>query len=142
MSDEINDRQAQEEQRAQQRSAIELKVEYQRMNTFFHDYTRNISRGGTFVGTDQPLAVGTLFVFKLLMPALTEPLELTGEVRWTRQAGEPGGDPGIGIQFVFATESERLVVDQMVERLMVDSLGRLIYTRLRDLDDETQGKKG
>jgi type IV pilus assembly protein PilZ len=142
MSQEITERQADEEQRAQQRSAIELKVEYQRMNTFFYDYTKNISRGGTFVGTDQPLEVGTRFVFKLLVPALTEPLELTGEVRWTRQAGEAGGDPGMGIQFIFANESERVVVNQVVERLMVDSLGRLIYTRLRDLDEETQRKKG
>ena len=32
--------------------AIELTVEYKRMNAFFADYTKNISRGGTFIRTD------------------------------------------------------------------------------------------
>ena len=51
------------EQRSADRSAIELRVEYQRLNSFFHDYTKNISQGGTFVRTKRPLAVGTRFVF-------------------------------------------------------------------------------
>ena len=41
------------------RAPIELKVEYKRLNTFFADYTKNISRGGTFIATDKPLPVGT-----------------------------------------------------------------------------------
>jgi type IV pilus assembly protein PilZ len=136
MSQENGERQ-EAEQRTSDRAPIELKVEYQRMNSFFSDYTRNISRGGTFVGTDNPLDIGTRFAFKLQIPALTEPLALTGEVRWVRQVGE-SGDPGMGIPFIFANDSERAVIDQVVERLMVDSLGRLIYSRLRDLEDGRQ----
>jgi type IV pilus assembly protein PilZ len=125
--------------RTSERSPIELKVEYQRMNTFFSDYTRNISKGGTFIGTEHALEVGTRFTFKLVVPALTEPLELTGEVRWVRPRSE-SGDAGMGIQFIFANDSERAVIDQLVERLMVDSLGRLIYSRLRDLEDGQRNK--
>jgi type IV pilus assembly protein PilZ len=132
MSQETSERQGSEDQRLEQRSPIELKVEYQRMNTFFYDYTKNISRGGTFVGTDRPLAVGTRFSFKLLIPALAEPLALTGEVRWVREPGQEG-EPGMGIQFVFTDDAERGVVEQLVEKLMVDSLGRLIYDRLRTI---------
>jgi len=40
MSDAENDR------RREARAPIELKVEYKRLNTFFYDYTKNISRGG------------------------------------------------------------------------------------------------
>jgi len=128
MSHENGERQGGDEQRGGQRSAVELKVEYQRMNTFFYDYTKNISRGGTFVRTERPLEVGTRFSFKLSIPALADPLQLTGEVRWVRQEGEPG----MGIQFVFEDEAQRTVVDQLVEKLMVDSLGPLITTRLRE----------
>ena len=46
------------ERRADARSPIELKVEYKRLNTFFADYTKNISRGGTFIKTARPLPVG------------------------------------------------------------------------------------
>ena len=65
------------------RAPIELKVEYKRLNTFFADYTRNISRGGTFIGTDKPLKVGTEFVFALGIPHMAEPLRLRGKVIWT-----------------------------------------------------------
>ncbi len=39
------------DRRKDQREPIELQVSYKRLNTFFADYTRNISRGGTFIGT-------------------------------------------------------------------------------------------
>ena len=44
-----------DDRRLAYRAPIELKVEYKRLNTFFADYTRNISRGGTFIGTDKPV---------------------------------------------------------------------------------------
>jgi type IV pilus assembly protein PilZ len=127
MSHGSDERHGADEQRAQRRSPVELKVEYERMNTFFYDYTKNISRGGTFVQTETPLAVGTRFAFKLSMPALAQPLYLLGEVRWVRR----DGDPGMGIQFIFEDEASRAAVDELVERLMVESLGPLITTRLR-----------
>jgi type IV pilus assembly protein PilZ len=132
MSQDGGDRQEPAEQRAGERSAIELQVEYERMNSFFYDYTKNISRGGTFVRTDHPLEIGTRFVFKLNVPGLPEPLALTGEVRWLRRPDEvPGAEAGMGIQFVFADGDQRAVVDEFVEKLMNDSLGPLITTRLR-----------
>ena len=53
------------------RLPIELRVEYKKMNTFFSDYTKNISKGGTFIKTDKPLKVGTEFLFQLSIPALS-----------------------------------------------------------------------
>ena len=135
MSQESDGRHGGDELRVAERSAIELKVEYQRMNTFFYDYTQNISRGGTFVRTTRPLEVGTRFVFKLQVPALEAPLQLTGEVRWIRGEEDAAtGDPGMGIQFIFVDDAERALVDEVVEKLMVDSLGRLIYAHLRALE--------
>lgn len=115
------------------RAAIELKVEYQRMNSFFADYTRNISKGGTFIRTERPLAIGTAFVFKLTVPGLTSALELNGKVQWTVQ---PGGtdDPGMGIGFVYETEADRQRIEAIVERLMVESLGRVLYDKLLHLE--------
>src|SRR6185312_9659980 len=58
------------DRRTNDRHAIELKVEYKRLNTFFADYTKNISKGGTFIRTDKPLSIGTEFLFKLFVPQL------------------------------------------------------------------------
>jgi type IV pilus assembly protein PilZ len=124
-------------QRGEFRGAIELRVEYQRLNTFFSDYTRNISRGGTFIRTTRPLPVGTLFLFRLVVPRLEQPLDLLGMVRWIRRVGQSGRgraqdlEPGMGIRFVFEDERQRRLVDSLVEKLMVDSLGALISSRLR-----------
>ena len=92
VSDEESDR------RNEHRAPIELKVEYKRLNSFFADYTKNISRGGTFIRTSKPLDIGTGFVFKLIVPKLAEPLALRGRVQWVIKPDDPEGrEPGMGI---------------------------------------------
>lgn len=121
------------ESRSHSRKPIELKVEYKRMNAFFADYTRNISHGGTFITTDKPLPIGTEFVFKLQIPNLEEPLSIQGQVRWIIQPGEETEeeqDAGMGIRFVYREGAERATIEALVEGLMVDSLGRLLTTKL------------
>ena len=70
------------DRRAAPRGPIRLRVDYERMNAFFADYTKNISKGGTFIKTARPLPVGTRFLFALAVPALSEPVTLDGEVTW------------------------------------------------------------
>jgi len=114
------------------RHAIELKVEYKRLNSFFADYTRNISRGGTFIRTGKPLKIGTEFVFKLVVPNLQDPLALRGKVQWivSEAQATPEQEAGMGIGFVFHNEAERQKIESIVEDLMVDSLGPVIYEKL------------
>lgn len=96
------------------------------MNTFFADYTKNISRGGMFIKTPRPLEVGSRCQFSLSLPALSDPLALEGEVAWVlnaEQAQQRGEDAGMGIRFVFADEALRLDFERLVERMMEESLG-------------------
>ena len=122
------------------RTPIELKVEYKRLNSFFADYTKNISRGGTFIRTEKPLGIGTEFNFKLLVPKLEKPLSLRGKVQWTVSPEQvvDDGEPGMGIGFVYSSESERERIEAIVEDLMVDSLGPVIYEKL--MGKPPQGK--
>ena len=114
------------------RGAIELKVEYKRLNTFFADYTKNISKGGTFIKTRKPLDVGTEFLFRLHVPSLDEPLTLRGRVQWLVRDGEeaPGEHPGMGIRFVYDDGKEQAEIHAKVEKLMIDSLGYHLYSKL------------
>jgi type IV pilus assembly protein PilZ len=125
------------ERRRELRAPIELKVEYKRLNKFFHDYTKNISKGGTFIRTDKPLEVGTVFLFKLVLPAQDDPTTLRGEVRWVVKEGQPlppeaapGHEPGMGIRFVYDDPNQQRMFERLVEKMMVASLGQLIYARL------------
>src|SRR5512144_2935283 len=56
------------EHRQHARAPIELKVDYKKLNSFFADYTKNISKGGTFIKTRKTLPVGTRFLFRLAIP--------------------------------------------------------------------------
>ncbi|MDD9942355.1 MAG: TIGR02266 family protein [Myxococcales bacterium] len=120
------------ERRSTPRAPIELRVEYKRLNSFFADYTRNISRGGTFIRTERPLEIGTDFIFKLGVPTLDEPLVLQGRVQWVVTPDQATSDqePGMGIGFVFDSEADRERVARTVESLMTDSLGPTLVTKL------------
>ena len=108
------------ERRDGPRVPIELKVEYKKLNSFFADYTKNISKGGTFIKTRKTLPVGTRFLFRLSVPGRTAPFELNGDVVHASATGE---EPGMGIRFVWADELERIEFERVVEQLMEQCLG-------------------
>jgi len=118
-----------DERRRGFRAPIELKVEYKRLNTFFADYTKNISRGGTFIKTKRPLPIGTEFLFKLFVPGRDQPLTIHGEVQ--RIIDEtPGEDQGMAIKFVYREGDPQDVISRAVEGMMSDSLGPRLSAKL------------
>ena len=108
------------ERREHLRAPIELNVDYKKLNSFFADYTKNISKGGTFIKTRKPLPIGTRFVFHLSVPGRREQFELSGEVV---HASAEGDDAGMGIRFVWSNDGARRDFESVVEALMSDSLG-------------------
>ena len=114
------------------RAPIELKVEYKRLNSFFADYTRNISKDGTFIATARPLPIGTEFVFKLTIPTMSDALALQGKVAWIVKENEAteAQPAGMGIRFNYATAEERALVHDVVQKLMISSLGEHVARRL------------
>lgn len=121
-----------DDRRASQRHAITLRVDYKRMNTFFADYAKNISKGGTFIRTSKPLDVGTEFVFVLSIPEQRDHLQLHGEVMWTvDEAGANEERPaGMGIRFRFADDAERRQLERFVGEMMSEELGSHVAAKL------------
>ena len=121
-----------DERRSHPRMPIALKVEYKRLNSFFADYTKNISRGGTFIRTRNPLAIGTEFMFHLQVPKLERPLALKGKVQWVVREEEASEEqePGMGIGFIYESEADRDRIANTVEKLMIDSLGPVLFEKL------------
>lgn len=120
-----------DEKREENRAPITLRVEYKRINTFFADYTKNISKGGTFIRTTRPLDVGTEFMFVLSLPEAVE-LELKGVVKWVivEAEGNEEKPAGMGIQFVYADDAQRAAVEAVVAGMMHDSLGPVLAGKL------------
>ena len=124
------------DRRGVSRHAIELSVEYKRLNTFFADYTKNISRGGTFIKTARPLPIGTEFLFKLFIPGRADPLTIHGEVQRivTGQDIDGDGTPdqGMAIKFVYREGDPQAEIARTVEAIMTDSLGPRLYAKLME----------
>jgi type IV pilus assembly protein PilZ len=120
------------ERRESGRAALELPVEYDRLNALLSDYTHNISRGGTFIRTDRPLDVGTVLSFTIRAPELGEPIVLRGVVRWVVDAGQAGAGRtlGMGIAFVYDSPAHRESLEARLDRLMVQSLGASAFEQL------------
>lgn len=127
----VTDDASDSDRRGADRAPIELKVEYKRLNTFFADYTKNISRGGTFIKTSRPLPVGTEFLFKLFVPGRGEPLTIHGEVQRIIDATDDE-EPGMAIRFVYREGDPQVEIARIVEALMTDSFGPRLYAKLMD----------
>jgi len=137
------------------RSEILLKVEYPGYEDFIHDYTENISKGGTFIYSDREWHVGDRLRLTLSFPGLLRPIHLRGEVAWMRT----DENHGIGVRFLFGDypESEeqlarlvhaiqtgetktvarrvRIMVvedNQFIQKLLRDGLDSIARKRLAD----------
>jgi type IV pilus assembly protein PilZ len=120
------------DRRRETRAPIELRVEYKRLNTFFADYTKNISRGGSFIATERSLDIGTEFIFALDLPGLPEPLRIKGRVMWTTHPDEASkaNPAGMGIEFQYASDGERRDMERVVEGLIFAQLGEHLGQKL------------
>lgn len=109
-----------ESRRAHPRVPVELKVEYQNVDQLITEYTRNISRGGLFIRSDEQLEKGTQLLFKLHVPELNEPLSLKGRVAWVRTAAEATGSesPGMGVWFIYDSDEERTQLERTIDSLV------------------------
>tara|TARA_B100000902_G_scaffold349133_1_gene357507 strand:- start:68 stop:496 length:429 start_codon:yes stop_codon:yes gene_type:complete len=120
---------ATQSKRKSPRAPVEIKVEYHRLNAFIADYTSDISRGGLFVATQDPLEINSECYFTLSFPNCGEPITLQGVV--TRVVEADGDEPaGMGVKFVFEDPAEQSALNEVVDEIMVEHLGSELYERL------------
>lgn len=97
------------------RAPLELRVHYRTTGSFLVSYTVNLSRGGLFVETDDPLPEGSRVTLRLEVPGAEREVETTALVVWVRrETNEIGEPPGMGMRFERADEDWGDLVDQMV----------------------------
>ncbi len=67
------------------------------------DYSVNLSTGGVFLKTDNPLPLDTPLSLEFSLPDLTSPIRCQGRVAWVNaaeNASKPLLPPGMGVQFL------------------------------------------
>jgi type IV pilus assembly protein PilZ len=122
-----------QERREHDRRPVELQVAYDKVNAFFADFTRNISKGGTFIPSRRSVPLGTVFRFRLVVPGRPVPFELEGIVV---RNGTDGDEPGVGIQFRWSDPERRRLFEEAVEAMMTSSFGPVVARQLLDREDE------
>jgi type IV pilus assembly protein PilZ len=99
--------------RREPRLPISLEVAYRTAGAFLVSYSVNLSKGGIFIETSEPLQPGEAMTLKFEVPGVG-PLEVEGVVAWVR-TGDPSGLPdGMGIQFDTLDARYGDVIDGMV----------------------------
>jgi len=110
-----------EEKRAYKRFSKILEVKYSSVKGLISDWTMNISKGGMFISTRNPLPEGTNLTLKLKVPESEEEITLEGEVVWKVKPEESGGTliPGMGLKFKNIDEE----VIKKIERIIGEKGG-------------------
>lgn len=96
----------------------ELLVAYRTVDNFITDWAVNISRGGIFINTRKPLAVGTTVRLMISLPDQAFPFYLNGRVMRVNEFDNPSNQvPGMGIEFLDVDDEKRARIERFVERL-------------------------
>ncbi|HVE87453.1 MAG TPA: TIGR02266 family protein [Myxococcales bacterium] len=96
----------------------ELLVAYRTVDGFITDWAVNISKGGLFINTRNPLAVGTIIRLIISLPDTAFPFDLTGRVARVNDVDNPTNQvPGMAIEFMDVDEEKKARIDRFVERL-------------------------
>lgn len=82
----------QTEQREDERIPCLIAVDYADRNRVYHDFIQDLSKGGVFIETREPLAVGERISLTFAMPASQNHFKVSGKI--VRVAAD-----GVGIQF-------------------------------------------
>ena len=86
-----------EHRRSDRRYERRVAIDFTHEGTVHAAHTRNISLGGVFIDTDQTLPFGAKVQLKFRVPTQSEPVEVSGQVRWLEM--DEGRLCGIGIRF-------------------------------------------
>ena len=100
------------EQRKRARVPKTLKVSYPTPKGFVDNHISNLSVGGLFVKTSEPLNLGEKLNLKIFLPDKEKELELSGEVIWTnreeRMTPEGKLPPGMGVKFLTLSTKDKI----------------------------------
>lgn len=99
--------------RIEKRQQVELTVRLVHEGRQRKELVADLSTGGAFVRSWNPLPVGSKVQLALRLPLSFSALELQGQVAWVRLAGE---HPGMGVEFV-PDEAARVKLEKLLLKL-------------------------
>lgn len=87
-----------EEKRKHNRISVKVKSEVISEDGFTYSNTVDISKGGIFISTPEPIDIGSSLNLAIQIPG-EDPVEIIGVVKWVRNSEKEGERAGMGIEF-------------------------------------------
>jgi len=105
------------EGRQQERKELQVEVGLLADCQFYTGFAQNISSGGLFIATHDPMPVGSRFEVSFNVPGISHVFQTQCEVRWVRSYD--GGalndlSPGMGIRFMNLETLEQELINQFI----------------------------
>lgn len=103
-----------------------LPLEYRSAGHLLVSYCTNLSKGGLFLPTPEPLAQGESLTLSLHIPGRDRPVAIDARVRWVRPTDSARGPAGMGVSFHDVDGVMGDTIDAIVSRfapLRVDLVG-------------------
>jgi len=98
------------------RHEVNLEVSLASEHNFYNGFSENISEGGIFIATHDPLPMGEVVQLSFKLPS-GHAVEVNGEVRWIRDAHVMGdASPGMGLKFNDLVEEDRIAIENFLQR--------------------------
>jgi uncharacterized protein (TIGR02266 family) len=95
---------------------VEIDLNFESMRRFQAEFSPNLSKGGLFIDTGEPLDPGSVVRFRVILPEEFVFLEGTAVVEWKRSAEAVcDGAPGMALRFVTLSPQNQELVEQLVQ---------------------------
>lgn len=108
-----------DDRRTEPRLDVTVKVDYSAKEMFNSNYVTNLSKGGVFIKTDEPLPIHSEIHLTFRLPESNVTIKATGKVVWTFDIKRGTGHvvPGMGIRFIDLSPDDRRTIEQYVQNL-------------------------
>jgi type IV pilus assembly protein PilZ len=95
-----------------------LTLSFKDRDAFIRAYTGNISTGGLFIKTENPLGPGRQFQLKLQLPGVEKAMQIKCEVVWSRkrESSTPEKPSGMGVKFAEIAEKDYKLIRSYLEK--------------------------
>ncbi|HEY5648880.1 MAG TPA: TIGR02266 family protein [Nitrospiria bacterium] len=110
------------ERRQDPRYQVNVNVDSQSLDMFQANYVSNISKGGVFIETPEPLPVQSEINMTLRLPGISHTITVKGKVAWTYDRDKISGEmrTGMGIRFINLSAEERNVLMDYLSKISQD----------------------
>src|SRR5215813_2679256 len=104
------------------RTPVTLKIKFksETLEQFIERYAVDVSQGGIFIRTKDPLAVGTQMKFEFQLRDASPLIAGEGTVVWTRDndPSRPAIAPGMGVRFDRLADGSQTVLERILSEKM------------------------